>query len=228
MLERAPRLRLPAFPARAARARARARSHSRGISGRPGPRRAATHPVVVVVRLHDAPVARPAVAEVGLLAHQQVPRDLTQPAHGSHAVPEGAARARPGHAHRRRPRPPPRPPARPRSGMRSAARGSVAALSGTDPGEGRWAPGAGPRPCSAPSLRPRLSSSRSCARPASGSLPLRQACPNSLQPRLAPCRVPPAASLPRPLLSTSSQGQGPRSRRIGAVSGRQRKKRGGR
>lgn len=55
--------------------------------------RAETYPVIVIVRLHDMPVARLVVAEVGLLADQQVPGNLPQPAQRGHTLP---ARALPG------------------------------------------------------------------------------------------------------------------------------------
>ena len=64
-----------------------------------------THPVVVIVRLHEVPVARLVVAEVGLFADQQVPGHLSQPTqhgHGPlHAGPAGVRLAPPlprGHA----------------------------------------------------------------------------------------------------------------------------------
>lgn len=46
-----------------------------------------THPVVVIVRLHEVPVARLLVAEVGLFADQQVPGHLSQPAQHGHGLP---------------------------------------------------------------------------------------------------------------------------------------------
>ena len=100
------RLQLPACRARAPPLRATTagpRSRARlslslrrpreGACAIRGPR-ARTHPVIVVVRLHEMPVARLVMAEVGLLADQQVPGHLAQPAQRGHALPAQTLPAR--------------------------------------------------------------------------------------------------------------------------------------
>lgn len=134
------RLQLPACRARAPplhATRAGPRSRARLSPSLPRPRegacairgpRARTHPVIVIVRLHEMPVARLVMAEVGLLTDQQVPGHLSQPAQRGHALPAQTLQARLA---------PPLPSPRGRAQCRQGARAQAARVgAGLAPGRG--------------------------------------------------------------------------------------------